>query len=118
MTPVVTSVYPDSTQLNYTVNMGDPVTFQCVATGIPAPTITWFRNGTELMNTRVGVNPPNVTSVLDGIGETIYQSTRTLTLDMTKDNDSGVYECRASNAAIPGENMMPFELIVRSESHL
>ena len=28
---------------NYRVREGDPVTFQCVATGYPAPNITWFR---------------------------------------------------------------------------
>ncbi len=70
----------------------------------------------ELMNTRVGVNPPNVSSVLDGMRETInYQSTRTLTLGMAKDDDSGVYECRANNAAMPGEDTMTFELIVQSK---
>ncbi len=115
VTPIVTSVYPNSTQLNYTVNMGDSVTFQCVATGIPAPSITWFRNGTELMNTPVDSNPPDVTLVSDEMGEMTYQSTRTLTLCMTEDDDSGGYECRASNDATPGEDMMPFELIVQSK---
>ena len=109
MTPEVTSV------MNYTVNMGDTVTFECVATGIPAPSITWFRDGTELSSARVTVNSADVMSVMDGMGDTIYQSTRTLSLGMTEDGDSGGYECRASNAATPGEDQMPFEVIVQSK---
>ena len=118
VTPEVTSVYPDPNQLNYTVNMGDTVTFECVATGIPAPSITWLRNGMELNNTvdcRVAENPRDVISVQDETGETVFQSTRTLTLNGTEDDDSGDYECMASNDAMPGENMAPFELIVQSE---
>ena len=117
VTPEVTSVYPDPNQLNYTVDMGDTVNFVCVATGIPAPSITWFRDGTELNGARVTINSPDVMSVLDGMGDTIYQSTRTLSLGMTEDGDSGGYECRASNAAMPGENQTSFDLIVQSKWH-
>ena len=71
----------------------------------------------ELSDPRVVANPPTVTSVMDGMGETILQSTRTLTLGMTEDGDSGGYECRASNAATPGLDTQPFQLIVQSEFH-
>ena len=118
VSPEVTSVYPDPTQLNYTVNMGDPVTFQCVATGIPAPSITWFRNGIELNSTDTCVmfNPPDISSALYGL-DIAYETTRTLTFNMSEDGDSGGYECRASNDAMPGNDSREFQLIVQSEWH-
>ena len=119
VSPMVTSVYPDPSHMNYTVNMGDVVTFQCVATGIPAPSITWFRNGTELStgnNSRVMLgNLSEATSVADNAGEMIFQTSRMLALVMTKDGDSGSYECIASNNATNGSDTESFELIVQSK---
>ena len=113
--PMVTSVYPDPSQMNYTVNMGDVVTFQCVGTGIPAPSITWFRNGAELSNSRVTLGDLSESSAMDGDGEMTLQTIRTLALSMTEDDDSGSYECRASNGATPGEESESFEVIVQSK---
>ena len=121
VSPMVTSVYPDPSQMNYTVNMGDVVTFQCVATGIPAPSITWFRNGNEFnssTNFRVTLSDPSeATSVadVDNAEETIFQTSHTLNLSMTEDGDSGSYECRVSNVAMSGEDSEPFDLIVQSK---
>ena len=114
VSPMVTSVYPDPSQMNYTVNMGDAVTFQCVATGILAPSITWFRNGTELSNSRVTLGDPSENTTTDGDGEMILQTSLSLTLSVTEDGDSGSYECRASNDATPGEDSESFEVIVQS----
>ena len=115
VSPMVTSAYPDPSQMNYTVNMGDAVTFQCVATGIPAPSITWFRNGTELSNSRVTLGDPSESTTTNGDEEMILQTTRTLNLSMTEDGDSGSYECRASNDATPGEISESLEVIVQSK---
>ena len=114
VSPVVTSV------MNYTMNLTETTTFQCVATGIPAPSITWFRNGTELSSTtdpRVTLNnPSDAVTVLDDAGDNILQVTCTLSLRMSEDGDSGSYECRASNEATPGEDRESFELVVQSKS--
>ena len=116
VSPVVMSV------MNYTVNLTETATFQCVATGIPAPTITWFRNGTELSSTtdpRVTLNnPSDPVTVPDGAGDNILHVTRTLSLSMSEDGDSGSYECRASNDATPGGVRESFELVVQSKSHI
>ena len=104
MTPEVTSV------MNYTVDLDNTATFQCVATGIPAPTITWFRGGVEL-NSLVMLNAPSISTN----AEMVYQVIHTLTLNITEDNDSGTYQCRATNAAMPGIDTMDFTLIVQSE---
>ena len=99
--------------MNYTVNLGNTATFQCVATGIPAPALTWFRGGVELneSNPRVTFDAPSISTNT----KMVYQVTRTLTLNMTEDNDSGIYQCRATNAAMPGMDTMDFTLIVQSE---
>ncbi len=119
VSPMVTSVYPDPSQMNYTVNMTDTVRFECVATGIPAPSITWFRSGEELNSTtdpRVTFDDPSTpVSVGDGDGEMIYEVTHAVSISMSADEDSGMYECRASNDATPGNDTMEFELIVQSE---
>ena len=116
MSPVVTRVYTDPTQTSYTVNIDDSVTFQCVATGIPPPTITWYRNGTELSNSsnsRVTFGPHYVSSELDINDGTVYSVNRTLTLRMSEDEDHGRYECRARNEANLAEDSVEFELIVQ-----
>ena len=110
--PVVTSV------MNYTVNVTEMVIFECAATGIPAPSITWLRNGTELeeSNSRITFNEPSQNALMSTEGELIsVQVTRTLTLQMTEDGDSGSYECSVSNNATPGEDSSSFELVVQSE---
>ena len=107
--------------MNYTVDMGDAAVFECVATGIPAPSITWFRNGMELnnnTNSRVTLSDHSDPVLLtDGNEGMIFQVSRTLTLSMTEDGDSGTYNCTASNAATPGEDTMSFELVVQSKCH-
>ena len=118
VTPTVTRVYPDVGQMNYTVNETDTVTFECSATGIPPPTITWLRNGMELNNvtdSRVTVGDPMETDFERGDGETVSMVTRTLNLINTTDDDSGMYTCMAANDANPGEDTVDFELIVQSK---
>ena len=87
-----------------------------MATGIPAPSITWFKNVTELSNSRVTLGDPYESTTTDDDGEMILQTTRILNLSMTEDGDSGSYECRASNDATPGEDSESLELIVQSKS--
>ena len=115
VSPSVTKIYPDPTQIQYTVNLGNTVTFECEATGIPPPTITWYRNNTELTNI---TNPRLVFSQNDTVirddQDMIFIVNRTLSLLMSEDGDSGIYECIASNDATPGEVSMEFELTVQS----
>ena len=116
---MVTSAYPEMGQMNYTVNETDTVTFECSATGIPPPIITWLRNGMELNSTtdsRVTIGDPmDIDLPRDNDGETVSMVTRTLNLINTTDGDSGMYSCMATNDADPGSDMMDFELIVQSK---
>ena len=116
VTPMVTSVYPEVGQMNYTVNEADTVTFECSATGIPPPTITWLRNGMELntmTDSRVTVGDPMETDSERGDGETVSMVTRTLNLINTTDGDSGIYTCMTTNDANPNNDTETFEFIVQ-----
>ena len=122
VTPMVTSVYPEMGQMNYTVNEADTVTFECSATGIPPPTITWLRNGMELNDTtdsRVTVGDPmEIDFTRDNDGETVSMVIRTLNLVNTTDGDSEIYTCMATNDADPYNDTEVFELVQGLYNHL
>ena len=100
---------------SYTVNEFQPIAFVCVATGIPAPTISWYRNGVifnETTNNRISISPPIETQPND-----IFSVLRTLTIDPTRDSDSDTYTCVADNGNRRMSNdTLDFELFVRGRS--
>lgn len=107
-----------------TVNEENPAEFTCTAAGLPAPDITWNRNGSILDNTtnsRVTLGAPsqeqyNFTVGAEDLG-VIYRVTRNLTLTVTGDSDSGLYSCVADNGNSREPNVMnEFELVVQRES--
>ena len=101
------------------------MTFVCSASGIPAPTITWFRlvgnmpnELNKVVDRRVSISdllinenyePP------DGRG-TVFMVTSRLTRSGSYDSDSGTYSCQAENEF--GNAMREFELIVQGEVFL
>ena len=96
---VVPSItFPRDGHTFYT-NEFTPAVFQCTATGIPAPEISWYRNGTVLNSStdaRVTLSEESVSMVATD-GGNVYQVNRTLTLDNATDSDSGDYMCQADN---------------------
>ena len=85
-------IFPNGSFGGYVVNVTDPVTFECTATGIPPPTILWFRDGV-LLSSGVMLNEPSQTLVSATMGTgMIYQVERTLTFNTTA-NDTGTYTC-------------------------
>ena len=99
-----------------TVNETDSVTFVCVVVGIPAPSISFYQNGTLLDQstdqriTLIDNSEPQDFQTATG---TVFRVSRNLTLDNTRDNDSGTYTCVASNAA--ANVTQDFELVVQGE---
>ena len=100
--------------MKYVVNMGETVTFSCVATGAPPPTIKWLRNDIELSDIDSRVNLTAAVTVYNS-SRYIYEVTRTLILQSNQDEHSGLYECEATNNAVPGVDIQLFELIVQSK---
>ena len=99
------------------VNVSDPVTFQCSATGVPAPSIQWFR-GPYVLNSssdsRISLSDPTVAEPdrdLATVERTLTISS-TMSSAMSSDSDT-TYSCRASNIAAEGMDSETFELFVQ-----
>ena len=60
------------------------IMLSCTATGFPAPSITWFHNGTMENSTSVMAEDIN-----------FYTTKSTFSRTMAETNDSGEYFCRA-----------------------
>ena len=104
-------VFPNGSFTGYVVNVTDPVTFECNATGIPPPTIQWFRGDMLLRphrdsegngEIRVSAGDSRLVSselsqvlIPTAVGN-IYQVGHTLTFNTTA-NDTDTYSCMASN---------------------
>ena len=107
--------------INFTVNEDNSVTLNCSASGIPAPTISWFRvdqNGsaTSITDARFSISPSQVNDsykLSDSRG-TGFLVTSRLTVSTTQDADSGQYQCQAENDV--GNTTREFELVVQSKS--
>ena len=99
------------------MNEGALVLFTCSARGIPAPEITWFREGTPFnsdSDSRVTVNTPVITPPRPN--DELYQVIRTLNLLDARDGDSGNYTCVANNSnMVQPTATFSFELFVRGE---
>ena len=78
--------------MDHNASAGGNVTFNCTATGLPQPNITWYKDGQE---------------VTEGVesSQGLQSTASTLTLVNVDQDDSGVYWCNATN-----------ELFVRLES--
>ena len=112
--PEILEVYPQPGQTSYIVNETESITFDCSATGVPEPVISWFRDGEELSGDRVMIN--NATSedyMRTSDRETVRRVNRTLVLANAIDADSGMYTCNATNDA--GRAGRPFEHVVQSK---
>ncbi len=117
--PVVPEItFPNDSTI-YRVNQSFPVTFECSATGIPAPYINWLLNGVRLedlpaYNSRISLSDHSQPMEVETENGTNYSAERTLILTNTTDEDSGNYTCEAfnNNTRTPAV-IQDFELFVR-----
>ena len=99
-----------------TVNETDSVTFVCVVVGIPAPNISFYRNGTLLdqsTDQRITLTDNSEAQDFQTATGIVFRVSRNLTLDNTRDNDSVTYTCVASNDA--ANVTQDFGLVVQGE---
>lgn len=89
------------------VRQGATATIRCQATGVPAPTVTWFSPTRRVIPRALGSGfySGRVVAVSDG----------TLEVRLAQKIDAGNYTCRASNAA--GERSMVVGLEVEAPNH-
>ena len=95
----------------YIVNEGQNLTFSCSAFGVPAPSLSWRRDGVEFnssSDSRV-VLLLEVTTQVDYVGP-VYRTTRMLTFTNVMDNDTrnstgDMYQCVAVNTVGGGSNV-------------
>ena len=116
LTVIPEIIFPNDSFAGYVVNVTDPVTFECIATGIPPPTIQWFRDGV-LLSSGVMLSEPSQTMVSAPMGTgMIYQVERTLVFT-TAANDTGTYTCEASNInEVQPTATQNYTIFVQSES--
>ena len=109
-------IFPNDSFAGYVINVTDPVTFECIATGIPPPTIQWSRDG-MLLSSRVMLSEPSQTMVSAPMGTgMIYQVEQTLTFT-TASNNTDTYTCEASNInEVQPTVAQNFTLFVQGES--
>ena len=109
-------IFPNGSFAGYVINVTDPVTFECTATGIPPPTIQWFRDGV-LLSSGVMLSEPSQTMVSVPMGTgMIYQVEQMLTFNTTA-NDTDTYTCEASNINVVRPTVTQnFTLFVQGES--
>ena len=104
----------------HTVNETEQAVMKCSASGIPAPTISWF--GTLLSASYMLVSSTQYLLTMCQVEEdytlpggrgTAFLVTSTLTIPVTQDEDSGQYACQAVNDF--GNETREFELIVQGK---
>ncbi len=97
------------------MNETDVITFQCTATGVPPPDIQWYR-GSVIFNSSSDSRVTITSPIIDEPVRALATVTRELILTQTNTSDAGRdYSCRATNAAMGGEDSEGFQLFVQGK---
>ena len=75
--------------MNQTQNEGDTASFTCQATGQPVPTISWYFNGTLLVN--------GMEHMISMMSLNTTTNSSTLTIMNVQSSDVGTYTCNVTN---------------------
>ena len=94
---------------NYRVREGDPVTFQCVATGYPAPNITWFKGKQQLLSSMDSRIIWSNASARIQFGLITVKSNLTISSTTSNDMDDS-YRCVATSMYEVNETIFSLEV--------
>ena len=84
--------------------LGGNVSINCTAYGVPRPTVTWRKN-----NEHISSSYPGITIINDNV--TVHQVTSYLILSHISHNDSGIYQCNATNELVEVKSIMSSGII-------
>ena len=114
-------LYP-SPGVVFRVNESFSITIQCSSTGLPSPSLSWYRNSLQLTGDAVGGGGGGVNGINDRIriSDTVIQAyvtpdgivnqtNQTLTLSANR-TDTDNYTCRADNV---GQAEVSFSILVQ-----
>ena len=94
------------------ISEGDPSALMCTATGVPAPTISWFMNGTLLADD--GVTIVIISSMTEAMES--FSVTSTLNaINVTRESACAIITCTASNG-VGANSSDSTQLIVQCKS--
>ena len=95
---------------HHTVVRSENATFSCQATGIPTPTISWWKEESGILFEIVQMEG---TTVIEEEEDEAGSRHSTLTILSTQISDAGMYVCIAEN--VVGTDTATAELIVHGE---
>lgn len=115
---VVESFLFNTTGRNETAAQFETVSFECVAGGLPAPTIRWLKDNLPIetrYTTRIEVAEEVIPS--EQAGTEAIRSRLTLS-DVVYPSDSGSYSCTADNdVGVPDVLSVPFKLDIEQRKN-
>ncbi len=94
----------------YIVNQSFPVSITCISIGIPAPTLSWYKDGVLLI-LDTGIIQDDDYLTQDGV---LMSTEQTLIINMADSlTDTGNYTCRANNTA--GIDNLYFNIFIQGK---
>ncbi len=86
-------------------DISDQVTFNCSASGVPLPTISWYRDGSPLDPANFNIS--ETTIGMDSVSSVLILGSLVL-------SDAGTYSCNASNE-VSGTDTRQFTFTIESK---
>lgn len=105
-----------STGHSVELDSGVDISFNCQVVGLPAPTITWFKDGELILTSQTNFGIETMV-VEQGISRAVNISSILHVTDISVD-DTGLYSCRASNSFSSAVLNPPYSLSVLTSACL
>ena len=111
LTPIAPPLIKDAPNSNQSVLKDGTISFTCVASGVPLPTISWYKDGSPLITDLEGHLEIIQTSV-EGFSDFDNTVESVLTIHSVGVGDAGYYGCKGGSAAGETELTNQYHLIL------